>query len=281
MNGKHTDPAYDLEWGQEYGVIAKAHRRSMDYAQREARRRFVLQVINLLAVVALIGAFFLLLSGAPVEARQRFVQRQVSGGCPNGQCNLKQQAVVVQKVVAQPVVHHAAPVVAAPVYAAPVVAQPNIHTQNNWYSVGQPLVQHSQLVAAARDAVAEQQFKATVQGSFQATVNGAGQALYQQQAAPVYQQPAPQWTPPAEPQPPAQPDAPPTFSMTAPTSLQQNCGECHGSGKAKGGFSLEGMTGDQLWAAIDRIKDGSMPPGNPLSQAAKEAVAKELLSLKP
>lgn len=266
MNGKTN------EWGTASGQLNKLRKR-----QKQVREVGAFLIAALLVVL-----FFVAIACSPAEAARRFVQKQ-SSPCANGRCNVEQQAAVrhIQQVVAQPVVHHAAPVVAAPVYAAPVVAQPNIHTQNNWYSVGQPLVQHSQLVAAARDAVAEQQFKATVQGSFQATVNGAGQALYQQQQAPVYQQPAPQWTPPPEPSAPTGGDSLPTFSMTAPTSLQQNCGECHGSGKAKGGFSLEGMTGDQLWAAIDRIKDGSMPPGNPLSEAAKEAVAKELLSLKP
>jgi hypothetical protein len=279
MNGKPIDwsPANALEnteW-RPGGMLSAAY---ADRDRREKRRKFVLQMIHLLFVIGLLGAFFLLLCG-PAEARQRFVQRS-SSPCANGQCAIqKQQAVVVhhaQPVVAAQVVHHAAPVV-----HQQAVAVPNIHTQNNWYAVGQPLVQHSQLVAAARDAVAEQQFKATVNGSFSATVNGAGQALYQQQA-PVYQQPAPQpqWTPPAEPQPPAEPDAPPTFSMTAPPTALQACGKCHANGASKGDFALEGMTGDQLWAAIDRIKEGSMPPGNPLSAAAKEAVAKEFLSLK-
>lgn len=272
MNGQHVDPAYDLEWGHSHGVISDAHRRRMAaYTQREARRKFVLQVIHLLFVIGVLGAFFLLLCG-PAEARQRFVQRS-SSACANGQCNLKQQAVVVhhqQAVVAAPVVHHAAPVVVEKVvqqaYVPPV--------QNFFYSVGQPLVQQSQMAAAVKSALAEHQFNATVNATIQGSVSGAQQFIQQPQPA----APAPQWTPPAEPQPP---NELPTFSQTAPSAAQQACGECHGSGKAKGGFSIQQMTGEQFWNAVDRIKDGSMPPGNPLSAAAKEAVVKELLTLKP
>lgn len=245
---------------------------SEGYKKASKRGKLIREAIAFGIFVLVMILFFAALSMTPAEARQRFVQRQASP-CANGQC-VKQQ-VVVQKVVAQPVVHHQA-VVAQPIYAAPVAAYAAPTVQNNWYAVGQPLVQQAALANAVRDVLAEQTFKATVNATIQGSVSGAAQQQFYQPAP--QQQP---WQPPAEPLPPAEPDAPPTFSQTGHGALQEHCAGCHANGAAKGGFSLDSMTGDQLWAAIDRIKEGSMPPQNPLADYAKEAVAKELLTRQP
>lgn len=265
MNGKHT------EWGPVDGQLSRAAR----------KHRLVRDVIHFAVVVALMALFFGAIALAPAEARQRFSQRQVSG-CANGQCAIKQQAVVVQKVVAQPVVHHAAQVV----HAAPVVAQVAYQqpvyppVQNFFYSVGQPLVQEAQMTAAVKNALAEHQFKATVNATINGSVSGAAQQFYQQQPAPQWQpppQPQQPWQPPAEPQ----PEERPTFSQTGHGALQEHCATCHANGKAKGGFSLDSMSGEQFWAAVDRVRDGTMPPASPLAAAARESVVKELLTRQP
>jgi hypothetical protein len=267
MNGKHTDPAYDLEWGQTQGDLQHLTR---------GRRRADRVVWSTIALV-IAGLALVAFSSSEAEAARRVRAVQASS-CSGPQCAVQQQ---VQHVVAAPVVHHAVEQV---VVKEVVHAQPTIGTQNFWYQVGGQAALEAAAANAMRSVMAEQQFKANVSGTFQGSINGSAQGLYQQQTAPVQQQwqppsqpqQQPQWTPPPEPQPPAEPDAPPTFS-----ALDANCAGCHANGKAKGGFSFEGMTGDQFWAAVDRVRDGTMPPTNPLAESAKEAVVKELFTLKP
>jgi hypothetical protein len=237
------------------------------YAKAERRRKLRNEAIYFAVVALLLVLFFAALSLQPAEARNRFSVRTSNVGSACQSCNV--QKVVPQKVVAAPVVHHAAPVVAAPVVAYQQAYTPPV--QNFFYSVGQPLVQEAQLARVVRSVVAEQQFNATVNATINGSISGATQGLYQQ--------PAPQWQPPPEPMPPVQ--EPPTFSQTAPSQLEQHCAKCHANGAAKGGFSLEGMTGEQLWSAIDRIKAGTMPPTGPLPPATAEAVAKELVARQP
>lgn len=267
MNGPHADSLDNTEWRPGGALSAAYERAGRAEVARAIRREALLTVAEIVFWVAVVGVL-LSLAASPAEARNRFSVRTSSVGSACQSCNV--QKVVAQKVVAAPVVHHAAPVVAAPVVAyQQAYATPPV--QNFFYSVGQPLVQQSQMAAAVKSALAEHQFNATVNATIQGSVSGAQQF--------IQQQPAPQWQPPPEPMPPVQ--EPPTFSQTAPSQLEQHCAKCHANGAAKGGFSLDAMTGDQLWSAIERIKEGSMPPNSSLPAADREALAKELVARQP
>lgn len=97
------------------------------------------------------------------------------------------------------------------------------------------------------------------------TYRAAPQPVQQpQQACPTCpQQPAPQ-----------QGYQPPPFSFTAPrqSPLEQSCAKCHAGEQAKGGFSFDAATPEQLNGAAERVLDGSMPPAGPLPPDEQQAV---------
>lgn len=186
-----------------------------------------LEAVLTIAVCVLGAIAFLVLTSGSAHA----------AGCHNRFAVQKVAAVqqvchvpAVQKVVVEKQVQ--------PYYPPPV--------QNHFYAVGQPMVQQAQMAQAVRDVLSEYRFQAELSGSITGSVQGGTQGY----AAPAYQ-------PPAQPQ-------PPRFNFSAPQQ-SNHCTHCHTGPDAKGQFSLEHATQEQLRSAYARLREGTMPPGGALS----------------
>ncbi|TWT35338.1 hypothetical protein KOR34_02280 [Posidoniimonas corsicana] len=178
-----------------------------------------------------------------------------------------------EAAVCAPVVHHR---------AANVVVQKVVEPVH----VAVPVPAYYAGLGVREDAVAElaaermwekfQQLQATqTTTKTTTTYRAAPQPVQQPQHYPppqhyaAPQQACPTCPPPA----PQQGHQPPPFSFTAPPSqLDQSCAQCHSGDQAKGGFSFDDATPEQLNSAAERVLDGSMPPAVPLLPDEQQAV---------
>lgn len=67
------------------------------------------------------------------------------------------------------------------------------------------------------------------------------------------------------------------------SAIAQHCGKCHSGAEPKAGVTLDGLaqlTGDQIAASLEQIRDGAMPKDHKLPEGAASAIMNELLNLR-